>query len=209
MCVWACGNSARPLSRDLIQTHQATESTRPGNRILVDPWLRMVGVLDGSVFALGDCAEGEEGPLPQTAQVAAQQGAFVAHTLNDEIGASPEQVSRFSPKVWEAIREGVAKGDPVATALSESKRPLARPFEFLSLGILAYVGNRRAIAQVEVSSGSQDEDKQLISFNQAGVAGWILWRSVYLTKQVAFRNRVLVLFDWVKSQIFGRDIACL
>ena len=33
----------------------------------------------------GDCAETEEGPLPQTAQVAAQQGAFVAHLLNDEI----------------------------------------------------------------------------------------------------------------------------
>ena len=61
VCVWACGNSPRPLSRDLIQDHQASGSGRAGNRILVDPWLRMVGVLDGSVFALGDCAEGEEG----------------------------------------------------------------------------------------------------------------------------------------------------
>ena len=59
-----------------------------------------------------------------------------------------------------------------------------------------------------MAAGS-DDDGQLLAFNQAGVAGWILWRSVYLTKQVAFRNRVLVLFDWVKSRVFGRDIACL
>lgn len=63
------------------------------------------------------------------------------------------------------------------------------------------------LVQVEVAS--QSRDGELLAFNQAGLAGWILWRSVYLTKQVAFRNRVLVLFDWVKSRVFGRDIACL
>ena len=217
VCVWACGNSPRPLSRDLIQDHQASGSGRAGNRILVDPWLRMVGVLDGSVFALGDCAEGEEGvcvcvcmcvcvcvcvrvrvcvrmcvhmyvirilcvclcvcacigPLPQTAQVAAQQGAFVAHTLNDEVGRDVPRTEagagQFSPKVWEAIQKGVSQGDPVATALSKTKRPLARPFEFLSLGILAYIGNRRALAQVEVASKSPGDNSQLLSFNQVRV----------------------------------------
>ena len=67
------------------------------------------------------------------------------------------------------------------------------------------IGNSRALAQVEVAA----QDKRLVAFNQAGIAGWLLWRSVYLTKQVAFRNRVLVLFDWLKSRVFGRDIACL
>ena len=56
----------------------------------------------------GDCAETEEGPLPQTAQVAAQQGAFVAHLLNDEINraataaghtADTKLAHRYSPKV--------------------------------------------------------------------------------------------------------------
>ena len=64
-----------------------------------------------------------------------------------------------------------------------------------------------SLVQVEVAS--QKKEDQLLAFNQQGLAGWILWRSVYLTKQVAFRNRVLVLFDWVKSRVFGRDIACL
>ena len=32
-------------------------------------------------------------------------------------------------------------------------------------------------------------------------------RGVYLTKQVSFRNRVLILFDWIKAQVFGRDLS--
>lgn len=64
-------------------------------------------------------------------------------------------------------------------------------------------------SQVDVYSSSTTDGTQMISFRKGGWAGWILWRSVYLTKQVAFRNRVLVLFDWMKSRVFGRDIACL
>ena len=33
----------------------------------------------------------------------------------------------------------------------------------------------------------------------------MLWKSVYVTKQVSFRNRVLILFDWMKTRVFGRD----
>ena len=25
--------------------------------------------------------------------------------------------------------------------------------------------------------------------------------------QVSFRNRVLILFDWMKTQVFGRDLS--
>ena len=77
------------------------------------------------------------------AQVAAQQGAFVAHLLNDD--APPAE---YGVKVREALEEGVRDGDEVARAVAQSEARLARPFEFLSLGILAYVGNRKAIAQV-------------------------------------------------------------
>ena len=43
----------------------------------------------------------------------------------------------------------------------------------------------------------------------AGSAAFLLWRSVYIVKQVATRNRVLVTFDWVKTALFGRDITRL
>lgn len=162
VCVWACGNGPRPICRQLIETHQTSAPGRSyageriGGRILIDPWLRMIGLGDGSVFALGDCAESEEGPLPQTAQVAAQQGAYLAHLLNDEVGraVSPrEQAGQYGGRVEAAIEAGVRAGDPVAAALKAKRGTdvkLARPFEFLSLGILAYVGNQKALAQVNL-----------------------------------------------------------
>lgn len=72
------------------------------------------------------------------------------------------------------------------------------PFEFLSLGIMAYVGNDMALTQIE--AGSAD-----LSVKLYGRLAFLLWRSVYITKQVSFRNRVLILFDWVKTRMFGRD----
>jgi NADH:ubiquinone reductase (non-electrogenic) len=41
--------------------------------------------------------------------------------------------------------------------------------------------------------------------NISGGLAYLVWRSVYITKQVSLRNRVLVLFDWLKAQVFGRD----
>lgn len=40
-----------------------------------------------------------------------------------------------------------------------------------------------------------------------GYGAYFVWRSVYITKQVSFRNRVLILFDWMKAKVFGRDVS--
>jgi NADH:ubiquinone reductase (non-electrogenic) len=74
---------------------------------------------------------------------------------------------------------------------------LALPFQFLNLGVLAYVGASKALAQISV-------DDQSISGK--GTLGYLLWRGVYWFKQVSWRNRVLVGIDWVRSRVFGRDI---
>lgn len=73
-----------------------------------------------------------------------------------------------------------------------------RPFEFLSLGIMAYIGDEKALTQIEAFDA------------EVGLEGrfaFLLWRSVYITKQVSFRNRVLILFDWLKAKVFGRDLS--
>jgi len=76
--------------------------------------------------------------------------------------------------------------------------PQARRFEFLNLGLLAYLGGGEALSQVQVG-----EQKLL---TEAGSTGFLLWRSVYVVKQVSPRTRFLVLFDWLKTKIFGRDV---
>jgi hypothetical protein len=57
-------------------------------------------------------------------------------------------------------------------------------------GLLAYVGGGEALTQVQVGD--------VPIFSYAGSISFMLWRSVYLVKQVATRNRVLVTFDWVR-----------
>lgn len=57
-------------------------------------------------------------------------------------------------------------------------------------------GNDQALTQVDP-----------IALRLSGYFAFLVWRSVYITKQVSFRNRVLILFDWVKTRAFGRDLS--
>lgn len=66
------------------------------------------------------------------------------------------------------------------------------PFRYRNLGMLAYVGGSRALADLESYKGS-------------GWTAWLFWRSVYVTKIVSLRNKVRVLTDWVNARLFGRD----
>lgn len=67
-------------------------------------------------------------------------------------------------------------------------------FKFKNLGMLAYIGGNRAVADLPAG-------------NAGGFSTWIFWRSAYLTKLVSLKNKVLVLFDWFKAAMFGRDIS--
>jgi len=78
----------------------------------------------------------------------------------------------------------------------------AKPFQFLNLGVLAYVGASQALAQVSVNGN----DKAILG---SGPIGFLLWRGIYWSKQVSWRNRILVGLDWVKGRVFGRDIGIL
>lgn len=76
----------------------------------------------------------------------------------------------------------------------KAREKAVRPFSFRNMGMLAYIGSRRALADLPNIKGR-------------GVSTWLFWRSAYLTKLVSFKNKILVVFDWVKTSIFGRDIS--
>jgi len=92
----------------------------------------------------------------------------------------------------------------------------AEPFKFLNFGLLAYIGGSEAVAQVRLLLPSAKEvylpmyvQVQLGEadfIKAAGGNAFILWRSVYLVKQVSTRTRFLVLADFIKSKLFGRDL---
>jgi NADH:ubiquinone reductase (non-electrogenic) len=75
-----------------------------------------------------------------------------------------------------------------------AKGKSTKPFRFKDLGMLAYIGSHRALANTRQYKGS-------------GFTTWLFWRSVYITKLVSLKNKVLVLFDWFKTFVFGRDVS--
>ncbi len=73
-----------------------------------------------------------------------------------------------------------------------AKGRTAAPFIYHHRGMLAYIGSNRALADLPQVKGR-------------GFSTWIFWRSAYLTKLVSWKNKVLVVFDWMKAFVFGRD----
>ncbi|CAI0468343.1 unnamed protein product [Linum tenue] len=111
--------------------------------------------------------------LPATAQVAAQQGAYLAKCFNrmEEAEKNPEGPLRF-------------RGEG---------RHRFRPFRYKHFGQFAPLGGEQTAAQLPGDWVSIGHSTQ-----------W-LWYSVYASKLVSWRTRSLVVTDWVKRFIFGRD----
>lgn len=88
--VWSAGNKPvrfienATADASLSSEGEGGEGLRRshGGRLAVDDFLRVPGT-GGRVFAAGDCAAHEEAPLPMTASVAEQQGAYLAKCFND------------------------------------------------------------------------------------------------------------------------------
>mmetsp|Transcript_13909 Transcript_13909/g.28060 ORF Transcript_13909/g.28060 Transcript_13909/m.28060 type:complete len:619 (-) Transcript_13909:18-1874(-) len=194
LCVWAAGTGPVPFVSKLLEK-LPEEAKGAAGKINVDEWMRCPmpdAESFGSILVMGDAAAFKSrkgGNLPQTAQVAGQQGAFAARLLDRDydLTQTPPKLKSEATllKAWLQFR-----GLDTATG-----------FDFLNLGLLAYVGGGQALTEIQLG------DVPIAAY--AGSISFILWRSVYLVKQVATRNRVLVTFDWMKSKVFGRDITRL
>lgn len=151
LVVWSTGIGATPLIAKLPFPKDRSQ------RLLTDSYFSVDS--SQTIFAIGDCATRSGDELPATAQVAQQEGEYLAKLLNARAKSKPQ-----------------------------------KKFKYRHMGMLAYIGDRRALADTNYIKGY-------------GFTTWIFWRSAYLTKLVSFKNKVLVLFDWMKTWIFGRDIS--
>ncbi|KIW37277.1 uncharacterized protein PV06_10619 [Exophiala oligosperma] len=195
LLVWATGNALRPLVKDLMQQIPAQKNARRG--LEVNEYL----VVNGSenIWAVGDCAVANYAP---TAQVAAQEGAFLARLFNTmaKTDALESELKQLSAK------QATAKPDDrtvVLNEINERQRQLRRvkqigPFQYSHQGSLAYIGAEKAVADVSWFSGN---------IASGGTMTYLFWKSAYLSMCFSTRNRVLVAFDWVKAKFFGRDVS--
>lgn len=196
LLVWAAGNRGRKITQDLMAKLPDAQTNKRG--IMVDDFLRMKGAED-SIFAIGDCTATSYAP---TAQVASQQGAYLARQLHHM--AKRDQLVEKLGKL-ESLAATVPDEEEKKKALREvevSKKQLAkiklRPFEYSHQGSLAYIGSDKAIADLPFMNGN---------LATGGVATYLFWRSAYLSTLFSLRNRTLVATDWLKVKLFGRDVA--
>lgn len=201
LAVWAAGNGPIPLTLQLIDAlgeEQKKEQDVARGRVAIDPWMRAVGG-DGRILVFGDCSCVTNSQLPATAQVASQQGEYLANLLNKKFEFSPAiEDGILPPPTRDPIRTETSFSDAIA-GFATNNYEYAKPFQFLNLGILAYTGGGTALSQVTPAPDAP-------ALKGTGQFGNAVWRSVYLSKQVSWRNRLLVLNDWTKRQLFGRDI---
>jgi len=133
LAVWAGGIGPLKVTLDLIEKvggRQKINQNVARGKLAVDPWMRVIDGY-GKIFAIGDCAHNQGGPLPATAQVAAQQGEFLAHVLN--VGNHTidfENGVQLPPK---RIPGRAKLADKVAAMATGDSEYLA-PFQYLDLG---------------------------------------------------------------------------
>ncbi|KAG0237793.1 NADH:ubiquinone oxidoreductase [Actinomortierella wolfii] len=108
--------------------------------------------------------------------------------------------TKYAPTAQVATQQGkyLANVFESLARIEEGQNVKISPFEYTHQGSLAYIGSDKAIADLPFLNGN---------VSVGGVATFVFWRSAYISNMFSFRNRFLVVGDWVKSKIFGRDVS--
>lgn len=186
LLVWATGNALRPVVRDLMSNIPAQRNSRRG--LAVNEYLVVNGT--ENIWAVGDCAIANYAP---TAQVASQEGAFLASLLNTMAKAETVEVNLRRLSEVQATAKSQEERNAALDEIRLLQRQLRRlrqvgPFQYSHQGSLAYIGKERAVADVSWWAGN---------IASGGTLTYLFWRSAYLS--MCFSSKFL--FRSVPSSI--------
>lgn len=168
LLVWATGNAVRPVVKDLMSQIPAQKDSRRG--LAVNEYLVVQGAKD--IWATGDCAVAGYAP---TAQVASQEGAFLARLFNNM--AKSEAIENEIHSLSSSLNIQPGNSAEVAKQIESQEKRLRRvkdikPFHYTHQGSMAYIGSERAVADVSWFNGN---------FATGGGLTYLFWRSAYLS----------------------------
>ncbi|CDO93010.1 unnamed protein product [Kluyveromyces dobzhanskii CBS 2104] len=173
--IWATGNKARPIVTDLFK--KITEQNASTRALNVDEHLLVKG--SNNIFAIGDNAFSG---LPPTAQVAHQQAEYLAKVF-DKMAKIP------------GFQQDLANRKEKFDLLFEENG--FKPFKYVHLGALAYLGAEKAIANITYGKRS--------FYTGGGLITFYIWRVLYVGMILSARSRFKVIADWLKLAFFKRD----
>jgi NADH:ubiquinone reductase (non-electrogenic) len=182
LLVWATGNAVRPVVKDLMSQIPAQKDSRRG--LAVNEYLVVRGT--ENIWAVGDCAVANYAP---TAQVASQEGAFLARLFNQM--AKTEQVEQELAVLSTEQEKAPNKEarDEALNKIKDLQKRLRRvknigPFEYSHQGSLAYIGSEKAVADISWFTGNLATGGQLT---------YLFWRSAYLSMCFSSKSNPLPL----------------
>jgi NADH:ubiquinone reductase (non-electrogenic) len=117
LVIWSAGIGPR---KALMQIKDKIPYDAKFKKIPVDDFLRVKGLSD--VFSMGDCAVIESKPLAATAQVAQQQGKYLAYLLNHI--------------------------DHANESIDDKNNTILKPFFYRHQGLMAYIGRFKAVTEL-------------------------------------------------------------
>ncbi|KAI9687929.1 MAG: NADH:ubiquinone oxidoreductase [Bathelium mastoideum] len=160
LLVWATGNALRPVVRDLMSQIPAQKDSRRG--LAVNEYMVVKGT--ENIWAVGDCAVANYAP---TAQVASQEGAFLARLFNQmaKTEVLEQRLAHLSDE--QSVKSGDER-NAVFEEIKETQKRLRRvkqmgPFEYSHQGSLAYIGSEKAVADISVWTGNLASGGTLVS----------------------------------------------
>lgn len=197
LLVWATGNMPRDVVRNLMKKIPEQATSRRG--LEVNEYLVVKGT--EGIWAVGDCSVTKYAP---TAQVATQEGAYLARLFNT---MAKTQSLEEEVEYLEQLANGATAPEDKKTVSSEIEvkaKALRRtkrlmPFQYTHQGSLAYIGSDRAIADLSWGEGN--------NMSSSGQLTYLFWRSAYVSMVFSTRNKMLVIMDWLKVKMFGRDVS--
>jgi len=195
--VWVAGIGARPITKKLAA---AFGQSNPRG-IVVDEKLCVEGCGDNEVFAFGDCAVSGNA---LTAQVAAQQGKYLARAFRDE------NAKAALPFVYnhQGTMAYVGKSEAVAALQAPTLGSnAAADFSFWRKLASCPDGMLKPEFRSKESASAPAKKPEPWKMNVMGLAGFAIWRGVYFTKLFSYSNRYNVAGDWIRSFFFGRTVA--
>lgn len=187
LLVWAGGNTMRTITKDLMVKLGQHQTNKRG--LTVDDHMILAGS-NGTIYAIGDCTATSYAP---TAQVASQQGTYVGRLFNQMA-----QQAKVEGELAELKRTKAELNEIDAATKKLTKFSKYKPFHYSHQGSLAYIGSDKAVADLPFLNGN---------VSSGGLLTFLFWRSAYMSTLFSLRNRSLVMIDWVKVSIFGRDVS--
>jgi NADH dehydrogenase len=95
-----------------------------------------------------------------------------------------------APTAQVAVRQGKQLAGNLVSAIAGHP---TRPFAYKPVGMLASIGNYKAVGLV-------------FGVKVSGFLAWFLWRGVYLSKMPTLARKIQIAFDWAWQLFFPRDI---